>query len=173
MQLKGLVKIFTIALILISLFQLSFTFVVNNFEKKQAAFVERQVKTENPNLTGEALEIAKADKLRFVLDSMSSKTVMNLGLTKYSYQEAKDQQLNLGLDLQGGMNVVLEVSLDELIRNMSNNPQDPALNAALQKAKQLQVNSQDNFSNLFVKAYEEMNPNAKLAPLFMKPDGKT
>lgn len=173
MQLKGLVKIFTIALILISLFQLSFTFVVNNFEKKQAAFVERQVKTENPTLSGEALEIAKADKLRFVLDSMSSKTVMNLGLTKYSYQEAKDQQLNLGLDLQGGMNVVLEVSLDELIRNMSNNPQDPALNAALVKAKQMQANSQDNFSNLFVKAYEEMNPNAKLAPLFMKPDGKT
>ncbi|MGI9192287.1 MAG: protein translocase subunit SecDF [Chitinophagaceae bacterium] len=173
MQLKGLVKIFTIALILISLFQLSFTFVVNNFEKKQAAFVERQVKAENPDLTGEALEIAKADKLRFVLDSLSSQSVMNLGVTKYSYQEAKDQQLNLGLDLQGGMNVVLEVSLDELIRNMSNNPQDPALNAALQKAKQLQVNSQDNFSNLFVKAYEEMNPNAKLAPLFMKPDGKT
>lgn len=173
MQLKGLVKIFTIALILISLFQLSFTFVVNNFEKKQAALVERQVKTENPTLSGEALEIAKADKLRFVLDSMSSKSVMNLGVTEYSYQEAKDQQLNLGLDLQGGMNVVLEVSLDELIRNMSNNPQDPALNAALVKAKQMQSSSQDNFSNLFVKAYEQMNPNAKLAPLFMKPDGKT
>lgn len=173
MQLKGLVKIFTIALILISLFQLSFTFVVNNFEKKQAALVERQVKTENPTLSGEALELAKADKLRFVLDSMSSKPVMNLGVTKYTYQEAKDQQLNLGLDLQGGMNVVLEVSLDELIRNMSNNPQDPALNAALTKAKQLQANSQDNFSNLFVKAYEEMNPGGKLAPLFMKPDGKT
>lgn len=173
MQLKGLVKIFTIALILISLFQLSFTFVVNNFEKKQAALVERQVKTENPTLSGEALEIAKADKLRFVLDSMSNKSVMNLGVTEYSYQEAKDQQLNLGLDLQGGMNVVLEVSLDELIRNMSNNPQDPALNAALVKAKSMQSSSQDNFSNLFVKAYEAMNPNAKLAPLFMKPDGKT
>jgi SecD/SecF fusion protein len=173
MQLKGLVKIFTIALILISLFQLSFTFVVNNFEKKQAALVERQVKSENPTLSGEALELAKADKLRFILDSMSSKNVMNLGITKYTYQEAKDQQLNLGLDLQGGMNVVLEVSLDELIRNMSNNPQDPALNAALTKAKQMQASSQDNFSNLFVKAYEEMNPNAKLAPLFMRPDGKT
>ena len=173
MQLKGLVKIFTIALILISLFQLSFTFVVNNFEKKQAALVERQVKTENPSLSGESLELAKADKLRFVLDSMSSKPVMNLGVTKYTYQEAKDQQLNLGLDLQGGMNVVLEVSLDDLIRNMSNNSQDPALNAALTKAKQLQANSQDNFSNLFVKAYEEMNPGGKLAPLFMKPDGKT
>jgi SecD/SecF fusion protein len=173
MQLKGLVKIFTIALILISLFQLSFTFVVNNFEKKQAALVESQVKRENPSLTGEALALAKADKLRFVLDSMSSKNVMNLGITKYTYQEAKDQQLNLGLDLQGGMNVVLEVSLDELIRNMSNNPQDPALNAALAKAKQLQANSQDNYSNLFVKAYEEMNPSSKLAPLFMRPDGKT
>lgn len=173
MQLKGLVKIFTIALILISLFQLSFTFFVNNFEKKQAAIVEREIKAENPDLSGEALELAKTDRLRFVLDSMSNHTVMNFGFAKFNYQEAKEQQLNLGLDLQGGMNVVLEVSLVDLVRSMSNNPKDPALNAALNDAKNMQVSSQENFVILFQKAFEAKNPNVRLANLFVKPGDKT
>lgn len=172
MQLKGLIKIFTIALILISLFQLSFTFFVSNFEKKQAARVESLIKQENPELKGEALELAKSDKLRFVLDSLSNNTVLNLGFAKFSYQEAKEQELNLGLDLQGGMNVVLEVSLDDLVRNMSNNPKDPALNAALVKAKEMQANSQDDFITIFGKAYTQQNPNGKLANLFVTPHSK-
>ena len=162
MQLKGLIKIFTIALILISLFQLSFTFVVNNFEKKQASLVEAKIKQENPNLKGEALENTKADKLRFALDSLSGKNILNLGLAKFTYQESKEQELNLGLDLQGGMNVVLEVSLDDLVRNMSNNPKDPALNAALAEANSMKANSQDDFISLFSTAYLAKNPQAKL-----------
>ncbi len=172
MQLKGLIKIFTIALILISLFQLSFTFVVNNFEKKQASLVEAKIKQENPTLKGEELEITKADKLRFALDSLSGKNILNLGLAKFTYQESKEQELNLGLDLQGGMNVVLEVSLDDLVRNMSNNPKDPALNAALTEANNMKANSQDDFISLFSKAYLAKNPQAKLSTLFVTPTTK-
>lgn len=172
MQLKGLIKLFTIALILISLFQLSFTFVVSNFEKKQAARVESLLRQENPDLKGEALELAKADKLRFALDSLSGKTVLNLGFAKFSYQESKEQELNLGLDLQGGMNVVLEVSLDDLVRNMSNNGKDAALNAALAEVKKMQVNSQEDFITLFGRAWDKVNPNGKLATLFVKPNTK-
>jgi SecD/SecF fusion protein len=172
MQLKGLIKIFTIALIFISLFQLSFTFFVNNFEKKQAALVEAKLKQENPELQGEALKLAKDDKLRFVLDSLSGNNVLNLGFAKFTYQEAKEQELNLGLDLQGGMNVVLEVSLDDLVRNMSNNPKDAGLNAALVEAKKMQANSQEDFITLFAKAYTQLNPSGKLANLFVTPNAK-
>ena len=172
MQLKGLIKIFTIALILISLFQLSFTFFVNNFEKKQASLVEAKLKQENPGLQGEALQLAKADKLRFALDSLSGNTAVNLGFAKFTYQEAKEQELNLGLDLQGGMNVVLEVSLDDLVRNMSSNPKDPALNAALAEAKKMQANSQEDFITLFGRAYTTLNPTGKLANLFVTPNAK-
>ncbi|MEZ5047203.1 MAG: protein translocase subunit SecDF [Chitinophagaceae bacterium] len=168
MQLKGLVKIFTIALILISLFQLSFTLVVNNFEKKQASRISSELKKENPNLSGEALKLKTDDRLRIVLDSLTGKNVLNLGLAKYTYQEAKEQQLNLGLDLQGGMNVVLEVSLDDLVRNMSNNPNDPSINAAIAKANEMKANSQDDFVTLFGQAYKSLNPNGKLASLYSK-----
>lgn len=172
MQLKGLIKIFTIALILISLFQLSFTFVVSNFEKKQASQVEAKLKQESPELSGEALELAKADRVRFALDSLSGKNILNLGFAKFTYQEAKEQELNLGLDLQGGMNVVLEVSLDDLVRNMSTNGKDAALNAALVEAKKMQANSQEDFITLFGRAYEKVNPNGRLSALFVKPNTK-
>lgn len=172
MQLKGLIKIFTIALILISLFQLSFTLVVNNFEKKQESKVRSQLKTSNPGMSEAELSLAADDKLRFVLDSLSTKEIYNLGITKYTYQEAKEEQLNLGLDLQGGMNVVLEVSLDDLVRSMSNNRNDPALNLALEEAKKMQVNSQEDFISLFAKAYEAKNPKAELAKVFVNSSSK-
>ena len=170
MQLKGLIKIFTIALILISLFQLSFTLVVNNFEKKQESKVRSQLKASNPGMSEAELSLAADDKLRFVLDSLSTKEIYNLGITKYTYQEAKEEQLNLGLDLQGGMNVVLEVILDDLVRSMSNNRNDPALNLALEEAKKMQVNSQEDFISLFAKAYEAKQ--AKLATMFVNSSSK-
>ena len=172
MQLKGLIKLFTIALILISLFQLSFTFVVNNFEKKQKSKVVRLIDAENPGAEKSVKEMKVADKLRFNLDSLSGNKIYNLGFTSYTYQEAKEQELNLGLDLQGGMNVVLEVSLDDLVRNMSNNAKDPGMNAALAQAKQMQSNSQSDFITLFGDAYKTQNPNARLANLFVTANSK-
>ena len=168
MQLKGLIRLFTIALILISLFQLSFTFVVRNFEKKQEAKARALIQKENPSMTGEDLNFAVKDKVRPILDSLASTNVYNLGFTKYTYQEAKEQELNLGLDLQGGMNVVLEVSLDDLVRSMSNNPKDPALNAAIAEANRMKANSQANFITLFADAYTAKNPSGRLSTLFAK-----
>ncbi|HOZ52152.1 MAG TPA: protein translocase subunit SecDF [Chitinophagaceae bacterium] len=173
MQLKGLIKLFTIALILISLFQLSFTFVVRNFEKKQEAKALSLIQKDSPSLTKEEQNFAVKDRVRPILDSLASKTIYNLGFTKYSYQEAKEQELNLGLDLQGGMNVVLEVSLDDLVRSMSNNPKDPALNAAIIEANKMKANSQSDFITLFSDAYIKQNPSAKLATLFAKSGIKT
>lgn len=174
MQLKGLIKLFTLALIFISLYQLSFTFVVKNYENKQASIESKIVEKENPGLSAndETFKNILADKLRYRLDSLSGETIYNLGVKKYTYQEAKEQELNLGLDLQGGMNVVLEVSIDELVRNMSNNPKDPALNAALVKADEMKKTSQKDYISLFADAYQSQNPNAKMANLFANPSVK-
>lgn len=173
MQLKGLVKFFTAALILISLYQLSFTYVVRNVEKKARAKAEKMAKMDNPQLVGQELEKAIEGRYREITDSLQGEKVMSVPLLKkYTYLEAKEQELNLGLDLQGGMNVTLEVSLDELVRSMSNNPKDATLNKAIADANKAKANSQANFVTLFGDAFKAANPNAKLAYLFTKPSEK-
>jgi SecD/SecF fusion protein len=168
MALKGLVRFFAIALILISLYQLSFTWIVNNFESKQKAKAERFVK----NNFGSAPKATKDSATNAVyhryIDSLKEKQIMNVPIlySKLTYQKAIEQELNLGLDLQGGMNVTLEVGLDGLIRSMSNNPKDPMLNKAIERANQLKANSDADFVTLFRNAFNEVNPGGKLAGLF-------
>lgn len=173
MQLKGLVKFFTVALILISLYQLSFTFIVQNVENKARASARNYVLTRQPELSGNPEEQKKAIDARFdqIADSMQGETVFNALIKKYTYQEAKDQEINLGLDLQGGMNVTLEVGLDGLVRSMSNNPKDPALNKAIADANTLKANSDADFIKLFGDAYKKNN-GSNLASLFTKPSEK-
>ena len=150
MQNKGLIRTFAILLALVCAYQLSFTY--------KAAQVERQAK-----------EYAKGDKAkeRNYLDSVSGKVVYNfLGLKKYTYNDVKGLEMNLGLDLKGGMNVTLEVSVVDLIKSLSNYSKDSTFNAALKRAQQMQLNSQEDFVTLFGKAFEEIDPNAKLAAIF-------
>ncbi len=170
MQLKGLVKFFTVALILISLYQLSFTFVVRNFEKKIAAKAGQAIKGEQPNLRGSQLEFATKDRTRFMLDSMQNQDIYNIGISKKSYRKCKEMELNLGLDLQGGMNVVLEVGIDEMVRNLSNNPKDAILLQAIENANKQKANSGADFISLFEKSYAALQPNGNLSSLFFKPD---
>lgn len=173
MQLKGLVKFFTVALILISLYQLSFTVVVRNVEKKAFAKAERIAKAKHPEARGTDLEKLIDAEYAQITDSLQGVQVFSLPLLKkYTYLEAKEQELNLGLDLQGGMNVTLEVSLDELVRSMSNNPKDARLNRAIADANKAKANSQANFVTLFGEAFNKANPGTKLALLFTKPSEK-
>lgn len=172
MQLKGLVKFFTVALILVSLYQLSFTFAVRNVEKEARAKANRQAKAMNPAAGAEELEMLAGARYEAITDSLQGQKVVNMLFKKYTYQEAKSQELNLGLDLQGGMNVAMDVSLDEFVRSQSNNPQDPALNKAIEDANKMRAASTDNFVTLFGRAYEKNNPGSKLAFLFIKPNDK-
>lgn len=173
MQLKGLVKFFTAALILISLYQLSFTFVARSVESKATKQAEKLVHYEHPDAKDDDFKKLVDNQLEKITDSMQGVTVYNfLGLKKYTYQEVKEQELNLGLDLQGGMNVTLEVSLDELVRSMSNNPKDAALNKAIADADKAKANSQADFVTLFGQAFEKNNPGTKLAYLFTTPSEK-
>ncbi|MCL6524090.1 MAG: protein translocase subunit SecDF [Thermoflavifilum sp.] len=181
MQIKGLVKFFTVVLILISLYQLSFTVVVKRYEskiKKEAqAYINQHYPsptekyTNNPALQrayADTLEQLVADRIQHIEDSTRDKVIYNTLINKYTYEQAKEQELNLGLDLQGGMNVVLEVSVNDLIRSMANNSKDPALNRALELASQRRGTSGKDFVTLFYEAWKEVKPaNERLAPLFI------
>ncbi len=176
MQLKGLVKIFAIALILICLYQLSFTFFVRGHENKMADKAESWVKGVFPKpeqkypgnkelqaLYADSLAAIKKNRLQRLLDSTKNEKVV-LGVGTYQY--AKNQELMLGLDLQGGMNVTMEVGLDGLIKSLAGYSKDPLFNKALDQANRRKANSGADFITLFADEYKNLNPNGRLASLF-------
>ena len=148
MQGKGLVKFAAIALTIACLYSLSFTWIANYVEKK-------------------AQEYGNGNPLRerAYLDSMNSQPVFG-GLDYITYDYAKEREIPLGLDLKGGMNVTMEISLTELVRNLANNSADANFNAALRKAENRLKTSQNDFISLFGEEFEKISPNANLAPLF-------
>lgn len=168
MALKGLVRFFAIMLILISLYQLSFTWIVRNFEGKQMARAEKFVKANFASASQDVKDSALNSTYRRYLDSLKEKQILNIPIlySNLTYQKAAESELNLGLDLQGGMNVTLEVGLDGLIRSMSNNPKDQTLNRALERATQLKANSDADYVTLFVNAYNEVSNGRPLSGLF-------
>jgi SecD/SecF fusion protein len=172
MHLKGLIKFFTVMLILISLYQLSLTFIVRNEEKSMREKARRQALAESPSATGTDLEKLSNKYYQSIADSMQGEVIFNALIKKYTYQAAKAEELSLGLDLQGGMSVTLEVSLDDLVRSMSNNPRDAALNKAIADANIAKANSEANFITLFGEIFERQNPGVKLSYLFTKPSEK-
>jgi SecD/SecF fusion protein len=150
MQSKGAVKLFAILLALVCIYQLSFTLVTRGIES-------------------DAKEFAKGDeqKEKSYLDSISNKGVYNLLVKDYTYQECKEREINLGLDLKGGMNVTLEVSVVDLVRSLAGaNQNDPTFKKAIDRALELQKSSNKGFVDLFGQAYKEVDPNASLASIF-------
>jgi SecD/SecF fusion protein len=150
MRNKGAIKLVAILLALVCVYQLSFTFVTARIERKAA-------------------EYSKGDPTKkiFYKDSLAGVPVYNfLWLKKYTYRQCQEREFNLGLDLKGGMNVMLEVSVVDLVRSLSNNSTDSTFARALVLAKQRLVSSQDDYVTLFGKAFEEIDPNARLAAIF-------
>lgn len=151
MQNKGAIKFLAVMFALVSLYQLSFTW--------KTVKVEKQAK-----------EYADGDLLKqnLYLDSISTEPVYNFfWIKKFTYRDCKERELNLGLDLKGGMNVILEVSVVDVIRSMSNYSADTTLNRALELAKTRQKGEgQTNFVNLFGEEFQKIDPNAKLAAIF-------
>ncbi len=173
MQLKGLVRFFAIALILISFYQLHFTLVVRNHEKTQQEKAKAFVNARFSKADNETKDLEYNKRLRRLLDSTKASTV-TYGITgEISYQKAKEQELNLGLDLQGGMSVTLEVELEGLLKSLANNPKDVSLNNAINAAIVEKSNSDADFIPLFANAYKKQNPNGKLASLFAGTGGRT
>ncbi|HVG42581.1 MAG TPA: hypothetical protein VM888_13295, partial [Chitinophagaceae bacterium] len=166
MQLKGLVRFFTILLILYSIYELSFTWVVRSHERKMEAKAKQYVSQNFAAADSTTKDAAYKQRLRRLLDSTKDET-LHYGISgAISYQQAKENELNLGLDLQGGMNVTMEVELAGLLRSMANNTKDPNFLRALDNATKRKANSDADFVTLFREEYKKINPNGKLAPLF-------
>lgn len=175
MQNKGAIKVFAIALALVSLYQLSFTFVTSRVERKAKAYAQSEAASKLAN------DLAKGDQVlykhlldsiiqareTYFLDSMETQPVYNLLIGKYTYQQAKEREINLGLDLKGGMNVVMEVSVRDIIDALSGYSQDPVFRQAINLATQKQRNSQKDFVTLFGESFNEVDPNARLAAIFL------
>jgi SecD/SecF fusion protein len=169
MQLKGLVRFFTILLILYSIYELSFTWVVRSHEKKMEAKAKQFVNANYANAPADVREQAFKDRLKRLLDSTRDNTVHYGPAGAISYQAAKENELNLGLDLQGGINVTMEVELAGLLRSMANNSKEPAFQQALANADKRKANSNADFVSLFADEYKKLNPNGRLASLFATP----
>ena len=150
MQNKGAILTFAILLAAVCFYQLSFTWVSKQIEKDAIEYAQG-----NPELEFQ------------YLDSMKSEVVYNfLGLKKFTFKDVRELEMNLGLDLKGGMNVTLQVEVKDIVRAMSNYSDDETFNKALDQASESQKNSQSDFVTLFGKAFEEIDPNAKLASVF-------
>ena len=154
MKNKGAIVILTIIVTTLCLYYLSFTLISRNIQKK-------------------AIEHATAEngtvdlrKKQTYLDSIWNEPVYNLFGIEYTFKEIKDTELNLGLDLQGGMHVTLEVSPVDILKGLSGNNEDASFLVAIDQAKQMQKSSQKSFSSLFYEAFKTANPNKNLAPLF-------
>lgn len=164
MKLKGLIWFFAIALILISIWELSYTVVVRSYEAKVKTQAERIVKSQYPEATGEDKNALVKIRMRHILDSTKEKSIYPVIGT--SYQKCKENELNLGLDLQGGMSVTMEVGLEGLLKSISNNPKDPALIKAIQTATAQKIASNSDYITLFSKAFTQQNPGISLASKF-------
>jgi len=174
MQNKGVVKFFAIIFALVCLFQLSFSFISYHYQSKadnySTAPLVRQmaIRLANGNsLKQEFLydSIVKS-RLEYFNDSMANIPVFNLLIKKYTLKDVREREINLGLDLKGGMNVTMDVSVPEIIRALSGNSQNPIFIKALNRALDKEKSSTADFVDLFAQAFKETDPNAKLASIF-------
>ena len=168
MQSKGWIRFVAILLAIASIWQLSFTVISRIQESKAAKYAEAQAQqfVETNKIAPEIAEFV-ADSVanirnRAYVDSIATEKVY-LG---YTYQSVKEKEINLGLDLKGGMNVMLQVQLEDLVKALSGNSTDPDFVAALAQAKANNVNSSQDFIGLFEEAWNQVAPSRRLAEVF-------
>lgn len=144
MQNKGIVKFIAAALMLVCIFYLSFSFVTRHYESKAAAMGEK---------AGQEY-----------LDSIMNEKVWFFNI--YSFKQCREMEIGLGLDLKGGMNVILEVSVPDVVAVLADHKTDYAFVKSMQEAKKDEETSQDDFISLFIKRYKQNAPGHRLAEIF-------
>lgn len=173
---RALVSIFVGLLIIYSLYLLSFTWFVNSHKKtmkeKALQFVKNNYvpaaqkysnNKDSQAVYQESLDLVYKKRLARLLDSTKDKSITPWGT---SFQKAQENELLLGLDLQGGINVTLDIELAGLIKGLANNPGDPGLKKAIDEASRKKLNSDADYITLFSQSFKQVNPGANLAPLF-------
>ena len=146
MQNKGFVKVFAVLLTLVCVFYLSFSFVTRHYTNKAKEFAKGDVKVEQD-----------------YLDSLANEKVF---FGNWTLKQCREMEISLGLDLKGGMNVILEVSVPDVIKALADNKPDEAFNQALANAAKQAISSQDDVITLFVREYHKIAPDARLSELF-------
>jgi len=149
MQNKAAIIVLAIALGLVSIYQLSFTGATYKVKKEAKAYAKGNLEKETQ-----------------YLDSISTLPKEKWSFLGYTFKDCQKKELNLGLDLKGGMNVILEVSVEDILKALSNYNPDKSFNAALLRAKELQKQSQSDYLTLFGRAFQEIAPGEKLASIF-------
>ncbi|WP_136464854.1 protein translocase subunit SecDF [Flagellimonas onchidii] len=154
MQNKGLIKLFALLFGLVSIYQLSYTFITSKLEKDAETYAISQISEAEEDYVAkrEALEAS-------YLDSIGTNPV--LGYT--SYDDAKKKELNKGLDLKGGINVTLQISVKDILKGLANNTKNPIFNKALADADNASKNSDNTYLELFFEAFDNIKGDAKLA----------
>ena len=160
MQSKGFIKLIAVLLALACVYQLSFTFKTRSVEKKAAAYAAQF-----------PLD-AQSEAEQHYLDSVQNVQVFNLGFKKFTYKECKEKELNLGLDLKGGMNVMLEVQVEDVVKALAGDSQnDPAFVEAIAEANEaLKQGTSSDYIGDFVKAYSRLSNGRPIAEIFVSPD---
>ncbi|WP_281990099.1 protein translocase subunit SecDF [Aquimarina aggregata] len=151
MQNKGIVRIFAILFGLVCIYQLSYTYLTYTKEKEAEAYAIQKHPGEDASRLREVAQ-------RVYLDSIGKEEIF----AGISYNDAKDKELNKGLDLEGGINVILQISVKDILKGLANNSKDPSFNQALLATDELQKDSQNNYIDDFFSEFEKI-PDAKLA----------
>ncbi|MCB0638610.1 MAG: protein translocase subunit SecDF [Lewinella sp.] len=166
MQGKGIVRFFLVVMALVTLVQ--YLFIVPTRKVENDADDYAMAATTSIEDPIEQKAAFKTERAAY-LDSMSSEQIFKIPLLKaYTYQELKSQQLALGLDLAGGMSVVLQIDLREFIRTLAQNSKDPTFEEALEKASLAQKDAQADYVSLFADAWSEVRGDQRLAPIFQR-----
>jgi len=175
MQNKGAIRLLAILFALVSIYQLSFSYFTARTESKAKEY------SESSSVIAEASRLASIthrpenvllDSLQdraenYYLDSMNNEVVYHLGIIDYTYKDCKEREINLGLDLKGGMNVTLQVSIEDVVTAMAgSNTKDPHFQKAMKDAIEAQHDSQEDFITLFHEAWQKDNPGIKLSSIF-------
>ena len=148
MQNKGLVKLFAILFGLICIYQLSFTYVAGRVEDEAKAFAEAKV----PNTETDYIAKREGIEAKYLDDKMGQE-VYNLGFTKFTFSEVKAKELNRGLDLKGGINVILQISVKDILKGLADNSKDPIFNKSLAEADEMLRKTDKTYLDLFFEAY--------------------
>ena len=174
MQSKGAIKFFAIAFALVCLFQLSFTFLTTKVERdarnyatsEKAQEIARKLAKGNELMESFLLDSIHKARKNYYLDSISSEIIYNVLIRKYTYKEAKEREINLGLDLKGGMNVTLEIKIGDIVNALSGFSQDSTFREVMRGTYKKQRQSSRDFVTLFGETWEEVAPNENLAAVF-------
>ena len=174
MQNRGAITFFAIVFALVCIYVLSFTFATTRMERKAKDYAVNETAQKQAEemamgdevMRGYYLDSIANSRETYFLDSIANEVVYNILIDSYTYKECKERELNLGLDLKGGMNVVLEVSVSEIIYALSGKSEDPTFVQAMALAHEKQRSSGKDFVTLFGESFQEVDPGASLAAIF-------